>query len=170
MAAASHDAAAAGAAGLAADASQARRAHYAWPIGEAHASLDVESRTAPDGRMTTWRYCAQVKRAIGDGGMQPALADGGAQATPATPTFVYRHAHASIEMTDPARAIPPHAHVFARESFIDELAGAMRRDPVALRLQHLDPAQDAGPCEIIRMVTQRAAWGEAAAVGDTNAS
>ncbi|TCW85267.1 cytochrome C [Burkholderia sp. SRS-46] len=153
---ASHDATAAG---MADRHTGAARAHYAWPTGEAdaHASLDVEARTAPDGRMTAWRYRAQVEHAAGGARMPPAGPGDGA------PTFVYRHAHTSIEMADPAHAIPPHAHVFARESFIDELAGAMRCDPVALRLQHLDPATDAGPREIIRMVAQRAAWGEPAA-------
>ncbi|MBR8298639.1 cytochrome C, partial [Burkholderia cenocepacia] len=141
----------------AAAAAPPHRARYAWPIGDARtpASFDIETRTAPDGRMTTWRYRAQaVGPATNDARGAAARADSGA----ASP-FVYRHAQTSIELADADGAIPGHAHVFARESFVDELAGALRRDPVALRLQHLDAARDAGPRETIRMVSERAAWG-----------
>lgn len=141
----------------AAAAAPPHRARYAWPIGDARtpASFDIETRTAPDGRMTTWRYRAQaVGPATNDARGAAARADSGA----ASP-FVYRHAQTSIELADADGAIPGYAHVFARESFVDELAGALRRDPVALRLQHLDAARDAGARETIRMVSERAAWG-----------
>ncbi|WP_175883316.1 cytochrome c [Burkholderia sp. BCC0044] len=141
----------------AAAASRPHRAHYAWPIGDAHthASFDIETRTAPDGRITTWRYRAQAA----DVGTSDACgAQARADAGSASP-FVYRHAQTSIELADADGAIPGHAHVFARESFVDELADALRRDPVALRLQHLDAERDAGPRETIRMVSERAAWG-----------
>ncbi|AOJ84778.1 cytochrome C [Burkholderia savannae] len=143
---------------VAADASRTHHARYEWPIGDtrAQASLDVETRTAPDGRMTTWRYRAQAAGTVTDD-LSGSMTEG-ADSRPASP-FVYRHAQTSIELADADRAIPDHAHVFARESFVDELAGALRRDPVALRLQHLDAARDAGPREIIRMVSERAAWG-----------
>jgi len=141
-----------------ADVSNTHRARYEWPVGDTrtHASLDVETRTAPDGRMTSWRYRAQASGAVADD-LSGSTAEG-TDAGPAAP-FVYRHAQTSIELADADRAIPGHAHVFARESFVDELAGALRRDPVALRLQHLDAERDAGPREIIRMVSERAAWG-----------
>ncbi|MDN7681771.1 cytochrome c [Burkholderia cenocepacia] len=152
----------------AADASRPHRACYAWPIGAArtHASFDIETRTAPDGRMTTWRYRAQ---AAGAGGDDARGVDERAGRGPASP-FVYRHAQTSIELADEDGAIPGHAHVFARESFVDELAGALRRDPVALRLQHLDAERDAGPRETIRMVSERAAWGVPTAAGANAAS
>ncbi|MEB2610827.1 cytochrome c [Burkholderia cenocepacia] len=141
----------------AAAAAPPHRARYAWPIGDARtpASFDIETRTAPDGRMTTWRYRAQAAgSATNDARGAAERADPGA----ASP-FVYRHAQTSIELADADGAIPGHAHVFARESFVDELAGALRRDPIALRLQHLDAARDVGPRETIRMVSERAAWG-----------
>ncbi|MCM3011414.1 hypothetical protein M3583_22300, partial [Bacillus subtilis] len=61
----------------AADASRPHRARYAWPIGAAytHASFDIETRTAPDGRMTTWRYRAQAAGAGGDCSPQLAAVD-----------------------------------------------------------------------------------------------
>ncbi|MGR3910609.1 c-type cytochrome [Burkholderia sp. SR8] len=145
------------------DATRMHRARYEWPIGgaRAHASFDVETRTAADGRMTTWRYRAQAG-ARPDVRRAPGPASDGDASAPSSP-FVYRHARTSIEMADAGHTIPGHAHAFARESFVDELAGALKRDPVALRLQHLDAARDAGPREIIRMVSERAAWGEPAA-------
>lgn len=138
-------------------AARTHRARYEWPTGDARgpASFEVETRAAADGRMTTWRYRAQAG-ATPDA--QRATASEGRVSAPSTP-FVYRHAQTSIEMADAHHAIPGHAHAFARESFVDELAGTLTRDPVALRLQHLDASRDAGPREIIRMVSERAAWG-----------
>ncbi|WP_322081531.1 c-type cytochrome [Burkholderia sp. BCC1972] len=142
----------------AAGASHAHRARYEWPIGDAHAraSFDIETRTAPDGRMTAWRYRVQ---AAGAGAHDARGAEADRAHAGAASPFVYRHAQTSIELADADGAIPGHAHAFARESFVDELASALRRDPVALRLQHLDAARDAGPRETIRMVSERAAWG-----------
>ncbi|WP_322025893.1 c-type cytochrome [Burkholderia sp. BCC1977] len=154
----------AGSARRADDAAHMHRARYAWPLGDARAqaSFDVETRTAADGRMTTWRYRAQAGATPATPDAQRPAAAGGASIASSSP-FVYRHARTSIEMADVHHAIPGHAHAFARESFVDELAGTLKRDPVALRLQHLDASHDAGPREIIRMVSQRAAWGEPAA-------
>ncbi|MBU9689526.1 c-type cytochrome [Burkholderia multivorans] len=153
----SRDAPAADDAGL-----RSHRARYGWPAGDARdaASLDIETQTAPDGRMTAWRYRARLAATAGDGDDAGRVASSGAssRAAPTPVPFAYRHAHTAIDMAD-ADAIPRHAHVFARESFVDELAGTLRRDPVALRLQHLDASADAGPREVIRMVSERAAWG-----------
>ncbi|RQR58885.1 cytochrome C [Burkholderia sp. Bp9126] len=151
-----HDADGVDAAHPGGDAPRHRHIQYQWPTDDpaAHAALDVETRTAHDGRMTTWRYRAQLDRSP-DESRAPVAAN----RVDAPATFVYRHAQASVEIEDATRAIPPHAHVFARESCIDELAGDLGRDPVALRLQHLDPRADAGPREVIRMVAERAAWG-----------
>ncbi|HEM7816962.1 TPA: cytochrome C, partial [Burkholderia multivorans] len=152
----SRDAPAADDAGL-----RSHRARYGWPAGDARdaASLDIETQTAPDGRMTAWRYRARLAATAGDGEAARVASSGASsRAAPTAVPFAYRHAHTAIDMTD-ADAIPRHAHVFARESFVDELAGTLRRDPVALRLQHLDASADAGPREVIRMVSERAAWG-----------
>ncbi|WP_176045828.1 c-type cytochrome [Burkholderia sp. BCC1644] len=142
----------------AADASHAHRARYEWPLGDARAqaSFDIETRTAPDGRMMAWRYRAQ---AAGTGTHDSRGAEGARAEPGQVSPFVYRHARTSIELADADGTIPGLAHAFARESFVDELASALQRDPVALRLQHLDVAKDAGPRETIRMVSERAAWG-----------
>ncbi|WP_233471113.1 cytochrome c [Paraburkholderia caribensis] len=137
------------------DAAARRRAHYAWPADgiDADAQLVVEASVAADGTMAKWHYRARVGDTASEArgfGTQVSL-----------PPLLYRHAHASVAVDDPSRLIPTQAHAFARESFIDEVAHDARRDPVALRLDHLDVTRDAGAREIIRMVSERAAWGAA---------
>lgn len=80
--------------------------------------------------------------------------------------FVYRHAHTSLILDDSVLHMPTHAHTFARESFIDEAAVETSSDPVALRLRHLDSVRDAGAREVVRLVTERAAWGRKALADD----
>ncbi|WP_415913659.1 c-type cytochrome [Paraburkholderia sp. J63] len=137
-----------------------RRAQYAWPaIGlNAEAQLAVVASVAADGTMTKWHYRARVADDASDAFDAAAL---DASQRDAAPLLIYRHAQASLAVEDPARAIPGAAHAFARESFVDEIAHEARRDPVALRLDHLDAARDAGAREVIRMVSERAAWGAA---------
>jgi nicotinate dehydrogenase subunit B len=138
------------------DVSALRRAHYAWPARglDADAQLVVEASLAADGTMAKWHYRARI-----EGGFASAESRIATDADKALPPLLYRHVQASIAIDDPARAIPAQAHVFARESFIDEVAHDARRDPIALRLDHLDVARDAGAREVIRMVSERAAWG-----------
>jgi nicotinate dehydrogenase subunit B len=129
-----------------------RRAQYAWPAQglDADVQLAVAASVASDGIMKTWHYRARI-----DGYSGVATS----QAAPlSVPPLLYRHAQASVAVDDPAQAIPAPAHTFARESFIDEIAHEAYRDPVALRLDHLDAARDAGAREVIRMVSERAAW------------
>lgn len=141
-----------------------RSERYQWPVrtqtGDAaamtHADLMVETGHERDGTMTTWQYRARLEH------NEVPACDAGVE--PGTPLLVYRHAQTSVAVeASAARAIPVQAHAFARESFIDELAHALHRDPVALRLQHLDTQRDGGARETIRMVTERAAWGGALA-------
>ncbi len=138
-----------------------RRAAYGWPTGDGlQAQLDVDAGLSVQGTLATWRYRARLAAAEGEARSRPVpgMADAGKDAdAPALP-FVYRHADARVEVEDPSRRIPPQAHAFARESGVDECASELRVDPVALRLRHLDPVDDAGAHEVIRMVTERAQW------------
>jgi nicotinate dehydrogenase subunit B len=149
----------AGAAGQARGTQQTRTYH--WPAGleDRLASLEVSADATASGELRSYRYrvsldpSANASRAgLFSAGWQPA----------ASKAFVYRHAHASLTVEDPALDVPQHAHVFARESFMDETASELALDPVELRLRHLDPKDDAGAREVVRMVTERAAWGREA--------
>ncbi len=129
---------------------------YRWPSGERDhlASLEVSANTTLAGALHSFKYCVSLDKRASRTGLfspdwQPASARG----------FVYRHAHASLICDGAAHALPQHAHVFARESFMDETASELSLDPVDLRLRHLDNDDDAGAREVVRMVTERAAWG-----------
>ena len=147
-----------------------RSQSYQWPVqlkvlpaqakqpgawaASTYAELNVGTAHEPDGTMTRWQYRAALEHA--DAMSSTAAGDDAA----AVPLLVYRHADASIALdAASAHVIPAHAHAFARESFIDELAHELHRDPVELRMQHLDAQLDDGAREVIRMVAERATWG-----------
>ncbi|MDR3098271.1 MAG: c-type cytochrome [Paraburkholderia sp.] len=158
------------------DAPGQRRAHYAWPaMGlDAEAELAVAASVAADGTMTQWHYRARIGGDASDAPSESTTFDdsapGASQNDAAEPLLLYRHAQASLAVDDPAHVIPGAAHAFARESFVDEIAHERHRDPVALRLDHLDAARDAGAREVIRMVSERAAWGAAVPLAGEPAS
>jgi CO/xanthine dehydrogenase Mo-binding subunit len=59
--------------------------------------------------------------------------------------------------TSALRSLGAYANVFAIESFMDELAGAARLDPVAFRLRHL---KDSRGRAVIEAAAQAARWGD----------
>ncbi|VVE24913.1 cytochrome C [Pandoraea capi] len=134
-------------------------ATYGWPTldGDAVARLDVTARTRADGTLRTWDYRAEVSSDATPGDAAPPMM--ASQDTALPPPQLYRHDVSAMQVSDVGHRIPPQAHTFARESFIDEAATDAGYDPVSYRLHHLDPRQDAGAREVIRMVAQRAAWG-----------
>ncbi|SAK72166.1 gluconate 2-dehydrogenase (acceptor) [Caballeronia pedi] len=134
---------------------------YRWPAGQEAclASLEVSVDATPSGVLRSYRYRVSLDGSAGASGQGLFQPDW----QPASPhSMLYRHAHASLMFDGPARALPEHAHVFARESFMDETASELALDPVELRLRHLDGDEDAGAREVVRMVTERAAWGRKA--------
>ncbi|WP_084104193.1 c-type cytochrome [Pandoraea sputorum] len=135
------------------------RATYHWPTrdGGGVARLEVTAHARADGTLGTWRYRAEVSADAAPGdAAPPALAS---QDCALPPPQLYRHDVSAVQVSDVGGRIPSQAHAFARESFIDEAAADAGQDPVSYRLHHLDPRQDAGAREVIRMVAQRAAWG-----------
>ena len=131
---------------------------YRWPAGQEAglASLEVSVDATPWGVLRSYRYRVSLDESAGASGKGLFAPDW----QPASPqSTLYRHAHASLTFDGPAPAVPEHAHVFARESFMDETASELALDPVELRLRHLDGNEDAGAREVVRMVTERAAWG-----------
>jgi len=134
-------------------------ANYGWPTrdGDARAHLEIAAQTYPDGTLRTWHYRADVRSDATPGEASPPAATplDGADLPPS----LYRLDESAVQVSDAGHRIPPQAHTFARESFMDEVATEAAQDPVGYRLYHLDPERDAGAREVIRMVAQRAAWG-----------
>lgn len=133
---------------------------YQWPVQKtlsdevsaSYAELAVDAGYGNDGRMATWQYRA--------GWLEHPGSTADERAESSAPIFLYRHERAWVAIEDSAmHPVPPEAHAFARESFVDELAHELQRDPVAMRLEHLDARRDAGAHEVIRMVAERSAWG-----------
>lgn len=72
----------------------------------------------------------------------------------------------AVAAFDAAPLAAARAHVFARESHLDEIAAASGTDPVALRLSHLD---DTRGTALVRQVSERAGWTPAAPHAATSA-
>ena len=126
--------------------------------------LDVQAsvRLSGDDRIVSYRSAATelpwdrppVASLLVDAG--PDLRGAGAAAS----SYTFAQTHGGIggdvaldvSSSGHARAA---AHVFARESLLDEAAVARSIDPVELRLQHIDDPSGAG---LVRDVAQRAGW------------
>ncbi|MGU4701505.1 c-type cytochrome [Burkholderia cepacia] len=148
------------------DALRHRQAEYQWPVASgaipevtalpesSSASMDVEAWIDADGTIRAWHYHAQLRESDTSD-----RSDIGRVDQPGPVPFLYRHVHAYVSLDQRLATMSAHAHVFARESFLDEIAHEFAVDPVAMRLRHLDVEHDRGATEIIRQVTERAAWG-----------
>lgn len=135
-----------------------RTRSYRWPMAQpgTYASLDVGADATASGELPTYRYRASAEALALRA--QASLLPSGTHYAPGQ-VFAYRHAYVSQAIEEGAVRLPAQAHVFARESFWDETARDLSLDPIALRLRHLDAERDAGAREVVRMVSERAAWG-----------
>jgi nicotinate dehydrogenase subunit B len=113
------------------------------------ASLDHENN------LCDWQYAARTLNASGESALNASAARV-ASAEPGPGPYLTRRSTTLID--DPAALIPDAAHTFARESFIDEIARGNMRDPVAFRLDHLDPVERDSARELVKTVAERAAW------------
>jgi nicotinate dehydrogenase subunit B len=108
------------------------------------ATVTVGASLDPRGSLLEWAYVARATDSPPD--------------APSDEPGLYRSPHASTRLDNSASLIPPLAHTFARESFIDEIARENQLDPLAFRIDHLDPLSDDGATDLIRSVAERAVW------------
>ncbi|MGI4985054.1 MAG: c-type cytochrome [Janthinobacterium lividum] len=161
------------------------RARYSWPLqvgpAASRARLDGAASLDAGGKLAHWRYVARasprdVSRSEGrtdaevDSRLHPGThsglgepnasdaSDASDASVPMQPVMPYGTAHTETLIDDAGGAIPAIAHVFARESLVDEIARDGRRDPLAFRRAHLDPARDGGGVALIDALAQRAVW------------
>ena len=140
-----------------------------WSRGEEfrlspqRAALDARIEAALDdqGQIVAWRYAAQASPAVG--GPQ-AFAPGVAEQTTgrnAEPPYRLGRASIALHVTPGAvptasfRSLGAALHVFAIESFIDELARASGQDPIAFRLRMTEDARLRG---VLTAVRARSRW------------
>ena len=168
-----------------------RRDELAWgPFGPAM-TADVEAEVDDEGLIRSWTYdvwgqghtarpgyagvpgllaAAHLDRPLPHpGATDPPLVAGGGTARNAVPAYDVgpRRVTAHRVLDSPVRssalrALGAHLNVFAIESFVDELARAAGRDPLAYRLDHLsDPRGRA----VLEVAAGTAGWGRPLADG-----
>jgi nicotinate dehydrogenase subunit B len=150
---------------------------FHWePYGTAMAA-DLEASVDGDGRILAWRHrtltdghmnrpSGQGDRTIAawlpEGGAvppKPAVTEGGARNI--VPIYALPRVEGIADhVTGPLRSgslrsLGSFHNVFAQESFMDEVAEAAGKDPVAFRLEHLD---DQRAREVLEAATEAAGW------------
>lgn len=139
-----------------------------WTRGEEFALsphrpvLDARVRAALDssGRIVAWRYEAWTNPHTYGGGM-PAAVTAMTSGRNALPPYalgaaeVLLHVVPSSVRTGAFRSLAAAPHVFAIESFMDELALASGQDPLEFRLRHLD---DPRLRHVLELVRERSEW------------
>ena len=118
------------------------------------AFLKVSAGLDADGRIAAWRYEEHTNVHTG-GGFDPSWGPetSGRNALPAytiPKARVTLHVEPTPLRTASFRSLAAAENIFAIESFIDELAHAVKQDPLAFRLAHLEDAR-------LRRVFERAA-------------
>ena len=153
------------------------------PFGAAQ-RVALQARVDAEGRLTHWRHelwangsssrpgRARVPALLAAGerarpsalplSITPPLAAGGGADRNAVPAYavpnlqVINHRLTTMPLRASAlRSLGAFANVFAIESFVDEIAHALRVDPLAFRKRHLD---DARAHAVLDAVVERSAW------------
>jgi isoquinoline 1-oxidoreductase beta subunit len=146
------------------------------------ARADLEAGLDADGRIVAWRHRAATLHLSMFGPFDPSSNSdepddgdvspwGGFDTPYAFPRFAaeYRDVESPVR-TGAWRSVFYPANVFARESFVDEVAAAVGRDPVALRRELLlagDPVGTAGPWKlhrdrlerVVALAAEKSGWG-----------
>jgi nicotinate dehydrogenase subunit B len=128
-------------------------------------TLDAEVRAALDatGAIVAWRYRARTNpHTYGGGATFPRLVELTAGRN-AVPPYRLGLAEISLQVVPAAvrtgafRSLAAAPHVFAIESFVDELAHAAGQDPIAFRLRLIDDPRLRAVVEIVR---ERSGWND----------
>lgn len=97
-------------------------------------------------------------------GVDPGVVRGTGDMAYAIPNLVVDFHHLDVKIpVGPWRAPYANGNAFSTESFVDELAHAAGRDPVAFRLAMLAPGSR--PRNVLELAAQRARWGSALPAG-----
>jgi CO/xanthine dehydrogenase Mo-binding subunit len=121
----------------------------------------VEAALDPTGVIAAWRYQASTNPHTYSGGLEsPKLLEITCGRN-AVPPYRLERAEVSVQVvpsvspTGAFRSLSAAPHVFAIESFVDELAHAARQDPLAFRLRLID---DHRLRRVLEMVRERSRW------------
>lgn len=121
-----------------------REEEFSWAYFRPMAVIDVRSGAEKDGTLTAWQF--------------DVLNAGAAAARLPYTVANQRIATQPVDSPLPQgsyRALAATANNFARESHLDEVAAAVRADPVEYRLRHLSDDRLAA---VLRAVAERARW------------
>lgn len=158
-----------------------REEEHGWePYGPAMVA-DVQATLGPDGMIADWQYevwsqshntrpgkagnllaATHLARPFAPPAPKPIPQPEGSGDRNAVPYYllpnarvVHRFQPQGVLRTSALRSLGAYCNVFAIESFMDELAQAARRDPVAFRLRHL---ADPRAIEAVRMAAAKFGW------------
>jgi len=130
----------------------------------------LQATLAPDGTIAAYRHTLAVQSA---GAMRPGGLPNGVDASwlRGTGDFAYAIPNVLVDghlidvriPVGPWRAPAANANTFATESFVDELAHAAGKDPVAFRLAMLERGSRAR--NVLEIVAERSGWGKPVPAG-----
>ncbi len=143
-----------------------RAEEFAFAPSRPEAYLEVAAGLDADGRICAWRYDEHTN-SHGAGMIDPARA-GATSGRNAIPHYrlgtarVTLHIEPTPVRTASFRSLAAAENIFAIESFMDELALAAKRDPLAFRLAHVD---DPRLRRVYEAVARSSGWGRSPGEG-----
>jgi CO/xanthine dehydrogenase Mo-binding subunit len=126
-----------------------------------HLEATVEAALQPTGAIAAWRYRATTNPHTYSGGLESAQLLEITCGRNAVPSYRFELAEVTLRVapsssrTGAFRSLAAAPHVFAIESFVDELAHAARQDPLAFRLRLID---DHRLRRVLDTVRERSGW------------
>src|SRR2546428_3945903 len=119
-----------------------RGEEFAWSPSRPEALLEVTAGLDPEGRVLAWKYDEHTNVHTA-AGLDPQVLSvtSGRNAIPPYGPFAAKvtlHLEPTRLRTANFRSLAAAEHVFAIESFMDELAAASGQEPLAFRLRHIE--------------------------------